>query len=84
MAASDWQLSTLFARDVAQQLCDIAHELSKEPGIKAFCSQLAAELASVQQSLGESGDGQSSAVGEHRVLKLLDSLERLCQVSSHL
>jgi hypothetical protein len=82
MAELDLQTSILFARDVAQGLRDIAHELSKQRGIKAFCSELAAELANVQLRLEELGDQRSSAIGERRVLKLLDNLERLCQVSS--
>lgn len=79
MAEPDLQTSISFARDVAQGLRDIAHELSKQRGIKAFCSELAAELANVQQGLEELGDQRSSAIGERRVLKLLGNLERLCQ-----
>jgi hypothetical protein len=72
----------LFAKDVAQQLLQNALELSKEPGIKAFCSALAAEMANVQQCLEKLGDTQNDAAGEHRVLTLLDNLEQLCQVGS--
>jgi hypothetical protein len=74
--------STSFANDVVQQLRDNAHELSKEPGIKASCSELAAELANVQHRLEELADAPSNAAEECRVLKLLDNLERLCQVGS--
>jgi hypothetical protein len=69
---------TLFAYDVAQQLQDNARELSKEPGIKAFCSTLAAELVNVQQFLETSSQ---EPAGKPRLLKLLNNLERLCQVS---
>ncbi|OXV08982.1 hypothetical protein Egran_03256 [Elaphomyces granulatus] len=69
----------LFAKDVAQQLLHNAQELSKEPGIKAFCSALAAELANIQQCLEKLGDAQNDAAGEHRVLTLLDNLGQLCQ-----
>ncbi|KIM96504.1 hypothetical protein OIDMADRAFT_170237 [Oidiodendron maius Zn] len=79
MAEPDLQTSFFFARNVAQRLRDIAHERSKQRGIKAICSELAAELATVQQRLEELGDQRSSAIGERRVLKLLDNLERLCQ-----
>ena len=72
----------LFAEDVAQQLLHNARELSKEPGIKAFCSALAAELVNIQQCLEKLGDAQNDAAGEHRVLTLLDNLEQLCQVGS--
>jgi hypothetical protein len=82
MAESNLQPSILFARDVVQGLRDIAHELSKQRGIKAFCCELAAELATAQQRFEELGDQRSSAIEEPRVLKLLDNLERLCQVSS--
>jgi hypothetical protein len=74
--------STSFADDVVQQLRDNAHELSKEPGIKAFCSALAAELTNVQHRLEELVDASSNAAEERRVLKLLDNLERLCHVGS--
>lgn len=73
--------STSFACDVVQQLRDNAHELSKEVGIKAFCSALAAELDNVQEYLEDLGEELHNAAGESRLLKLLDNLERLCQVS---
>jgi hypothetical protein len=73
--------STSFACDVAQQLQDNARELSKETGIKAFCSALAAELANVQQDLEDLGEEPGKAAEEPRLLKLLENLERLCQVS---
>ena len=68
--------SVLSVTDVTQQLRKYAHELCKESGIKvnAYCSMLAAELANVQQYL--------DAAGEHRVLRLLVTLEKLCHVSS--
>ncbi|KAF7502928.1 hypothetical protein GJ744_004804 [Endocarpon pusillum] len=71
--------STSFACSVAQQLRDIARELAKETGTKAFCSALAAELANVQQHLGDLGEEPGKTAGESRLLKLLDNLERLCQ-----
>ena len=70
------QSLVLSVTDVTQQLRKYAHELCKESGIKvnAYCSMLAAELANVQQYL--------DAAGEHRVLRLLVTLEKLCHVSS--
>ena len=72
------QSLALSVTDVTQQLRKYAHELCKESGIKfkvnAYCSMLAAELANVQQYL--------DAAGEHRVLRLLVTLEKLCHVSS--
>jgi hypothetical protein len=78
------QSSVLSVTEVTQQLRKYAHELCKESGIKinAYCSMLAAELANVQQYLEELGDAPSDAAGEHRVLRLLDTLEKLCHVSS--
>jgi hypothetical protein len=70
-----------FACDAAQQLQKIACELAKEPGIKAFCSSLEAALDSVQQHLKGLGGEAGKVVGEERLLKLLNDLERLCQVS---
>jgi hypothetical protein len=70
----------LFAIDVAQQLRAVAHELSKESGIKSFCSSFAAELVNVQECLVEQlNEGGEPAT--HRVSKFLDNLEKLCQVS---
>lgn len=73
--------STSFACDVAQQLRDNARELSKETGIKAFCSALQGELANVRQHIENLGEELGKAMGEPRLVKLLDNLERLCQVS---
>jgi molecular chaperone GrpE (heat shock protein) len=73
--------STSFAYDVVQQLRNNTHELSKETGIKAFCSALAAELDNIQEHLEDLGEELGKAAGEPRLLKLLDNFERLCQVS---
>jgi len=72
-----------FAIGVAPQLRAIARELSKESGIKSFCSLFVAELANVQERLEEQLDegGDPDKAAEHRVSKLLDNLERLCQVN---
>ncbi|KAF7555067.1 hypothetical protein G7Z17_g2451 [Cylindrodendrum hubeiense] len=73
-----------FAIDVAQQLRSIAHELSQESGIKPFCSCLAAELSNIHQGLGGELDEdiQADRVSERRLSKVLDNLERLCQVKA--
>ncbi|KAJ9149115.1 hypothetical protein NKR23_g4700 [Pleurostoma richardsiae] len=72
-----------FATDVVRRFRDCAQELAKEPGIKAFCSPLAAGLADVQKYLEDAWDaGKSDGSSERRVLKLLDNLEILCQVRS--
>ena len=81
MKITVYRSSELSVTDVTQQLRSYAHELSKESGIKAYCSALAAELANVQQYLEELGDAPSDAAGEHRVLNLLDNLEKLSRVS---
>lgn len=72
----------LFASDVAQRLRDNARELSKLTGIKAFCSALESELAIIAQHLEDVGVVESdTGVGEPRLVKLLENLERLCQVT---
>jgi hypothetical protein len=70
-----------FACDVAQQLRANARELSKQTGIKAFCSALEGALANVCQHLEDLGEEPGNTVGEPRLVKLMDNLERLCQVS---
>ncbi|OIW27244.1 hypothetical protein CONLIGDRAFT_715761 [Coniochaeta ligniaria NRRL 30616] len=70
----------LFASDVAQRLRDNARELSKVTGIKAFCSALESELAIIAQHFDDVGVVESdTGVGEPRLVKLLENLERLCQ-----
>lgn len=78
MAVSSNSLCISFACHVAQQLQYNARELSKEPGIRGFCSALAAELANVQQFLETASQEPAE---NSRLLKLLNNLERLCQVS---
>lgn len=70
-----------FACDVAQKLQENARELSKQTGITAFCSHLEGSLANVRQYLEDLGEEPGNAVGQLRLVKLLDNLERLCQVS---
>jgi hypothetical protein len=70
-----------FACDVVQQLQGAARELSKETGIKAFCSLLEGALDSIQQHLKDLGEESGSVIEKERLLKLLNNLERLCQVS---
>jgi hypothetical protein len=69
---------TTFAGSVAFELQKIASELSKETEIKAFCSSLAAALDNARTHLEGLDEGQSNSID---VLEVLDSLERLCQVS---
>ncbi len=73
--------SMSFACDVVQQLLKNARELSKETGIKAFCSALEGKLTNVQQNLEDLREETGEAIGEPRLVKLLDNLETLCQVS---
>jgi hypothetical protein len=72
---------TSFACDAVQQLQGTACELSKKTGIKAFCSSLEAALDNVQQHLKDLSEEPGSVVEKERLLKLLNNLERLCQVS---
>lgn len=69
---------TSFACDVAAALQGIARELSKETGTKAFCSLLAAALDNARENLRGLDEGLGNIPD---VPKLLDNLERLCQVS---
>lgn len=81
MAPSNPTSSCLsFAAEVLERLRCHAHEVSKTPGAKAFGSNLAAELSSVQQCLEELGQNPVQPCTERRVLKLLDNLDRLCQL----
>jgi len=70
-----------FACDVVQQLQSTACKLSKETGIKAFCSLLEVALDDIQQHLNDLGEEPGSVIEKERLLKLLNNLERLCQVS---
>jgi hypothetical protein len=62
-----------FACDVIIELQGIARELSKESGTKTFCSLFSAALENVQDYLTLDDSPRN-------VSKLLDNLERLCQV----
>jgi hypothetical protein len=65
----DDPLSVSFARGVVGALQDIAQELSKDSGIKAFCSMFSTALGAVELDYSP-----------QNIPKLLDNLERLCQV----
>jgi hypothetical protein len=79
LARADHEEPTIaaFACAVASELKGIASELSKEFGIKAFCSSLAAALDSVRKHLESLDGGQDNIIA---VPELLDNFERLCQV----
>lgn len=69
---------TSFACDVVDELQDVARGLSKEPGTKAFFSPLAAALGNAREHLNRLNEGLGNI---ESVPRLLDNLERLCQVS---
>lgn len=66
-----------FALDVTPRFRDSVRDLSKEPGIKGFCSALGAELEQVEAWLGHALNEPSL---DERLLRLLDQLEKPLQV----
>lgn len=68
-----------FALDVTPRLRDSVRDLTKEAGIKGFCSSLGAELEQVERWLGEVNNASEPSLNR-RLLKLLDQLEKSLQV----
>lgn len=72
---------TEFARKVVQNLLKAVQEAAKEPGSKSFCVAFEGELANVDSHLEKYLDGLGKALSESRIMKLLDTLQNVYQVS---
>lgn len=80
LSQTDQQAAIFLAQDATRILGDEAQEASKEPGIKAFCSSLAAALRNAHQYLKDLESRPFGHIDSRKVLNLLQNLDRLCQV----
>ena len=72
-----------FTHDATQVLRECAQQLSRERGIKPFCSTLSAALAAIDLWLEEKLQSAEQAIdniGEKRLQRLLYNYEMLCKV----